>query len=187
MTTYAALLRGINVGGNNRLPMKDLREALAAAGLPGARTYIQSGNVVLDDAATSADALADRIESIIAESFGLSISTVVVSADELEAVVAANPFADETDHRRVHAFFLRSEPDADARSRLAELVAAARAKGGRDDVAIDGRTVYLHTPDGFGASELAKALSVKGRRSPINGTARNWATVTTLLAMCGSS
>ena len=185
MSTYVALLRGINVGGNNRLPMAELRSALADAGLPGSRTYIASGNVVLDTEPVDPDVLADRIQGVISSRFGLSIDTVVLEADGLAAVVAANPYADEPDHRRVHAIFQRSEPDAGSRARIAELVASVRAKGSRDDVTIDGRTLYLHTPDGFGTSDLAKAMTTRGRNAPINGTARNWATVTTLLEMCG--
>jgi uncharacterized protein (DUF1697 family) len=184
MGTFVALLRGINVGGNNKLPMAELRSALADAGLPGARTYIASGNVVLEAVETDADDLATRIEAIIAESFDLAIDTIVLDVDSLAAVVAANPFPDEPDHRRLHAIFQRAEPDAMARTRIAELVASVRAKGSRDDIAIVGRTVYLHTPDGFGDSDLAKALTTRGRNAPVSGTARNWATVTTVLGMC---
>jgi uncharacterized protein (DUF1697 family) len=184
VSTYVALLRGINVGGNNALPMAGLRSALADAGLPGARTYIASGNVVLETDPVDPDELADRIGQVISRSFSLDIDTVVLDADALAAVVAANPYADEADHRRLHAIFQRSEPDAAARVRIAGLVAAARAKGSRDDVTIDGRTLYLHTPDGFGTSDLAKGITTRGRNAPVSGTARNMATVTTLLAMC---
>ncbi len=184
MTTYVALLRGINVGGSNRLPMAELRSALAGAGLPGARTYIASGNVLLDAEPVDSDSLADGIQAAILDHFGLNIDTVVLDSDALAAVVAANPYPDEADHRRLHAIFQRSEPDAAARTRIAELVASVRAKGSRDDVTIDGRTVYLHTPEGFGTSELAKAMTTRGRTAPVTGTGRNWATVTTLLAMC---
>jgi uncharacterized protein (DUF1697 family) len=185
MTTFVALLRGINVGGNNRLPMAELRVALAADGLTGARTYIQSGNVVVDAATPDAEVLAAHVRAVIARSFHLDIPVVALTATDLEEAFNRNPFADEPDPRRVHAIFLPAAPSAAVKAAVSDRVAKVAEKGSRDTVALIGRVAYLHTPGGFGASDLAKALS-SGRSNPLgDGTARNWATVTTLLGMCG--
>ena len=92
-----------------------------------------------------------------------------------------NPYPDEPDPKRVHAIFLAG-PTGAARKWLDQARAKLGDKLGRDEAEIVGRVLYLHTPDGFGRSELAKVLSRPG--GDAEGTARNWATVTKLLAMC---
>jgi uncharacterized protein (DUF1697 family) len=183
MPTHVALLRGINVGGHNRVAMPALRSVVESLGHTDVATYIQSGNVVFtaaDPDATPAT-LAAALEEAIAAELGVKPRVVVLSAAELAAASSANPYPDQQDPKRVHAIFLIDEPDADSVAFLADAQAKAAAKGGRDEAAIVGRTLYLHTPDGFGRSELAKELSRP--RGPAQGTARNWATVTKLLAM----
>lgn len=184
MPTYVALLRGINVGGHNKIPMAQLRAALEGAGFDHVRTYIQSGNVIFEHRKSKPETLAARVRAVISDAFGLDIATIVLDADHLNSVVKATPYADEPDPRRVHVFFLPSELDAASRERVAELEAAAAAKGGHDSVTADGPVMYLHTPDGFGTSDLAKALGTRGAGVHRSGTARNWVTVTTLRDMC---
>lgn len=188
MTTYVALLRGVNVGGRNKVPMARLREALLDAGMSGARTYIQSGNIVVD-ARGSAATVAQQVHDVIEQAFGLTVPVVVVTAAELGAIVSANPYADEPDHRRVHAIVMADEPDDAGLAALAERVAVAEAKTGAgtgDSITVVGRVAYLHTPNGFGRSELAKSVGTGARNPVAQGTARNWATVTTLLEMATS-
>jgi uncharacterized protein (DUF1697 family) len=108
----------------------------------------------------------------------------VLTHKELAKAVADNPYPDEPDPKRVHAFFLTGKPSAEARDHVAQAQERAAAKGSRDEAAIVGNVLYLHTPDGFGRSELAAELSKGGKRNAAEGTARNWATVTKLLAMC---
>ncbi|MBK9740344.1 MAG: DUF1697 domain-containing protein [Actinobacteria bacterium] len=183
MTTYIALLRGVNVGGHNKVPMGALRTDLEAAGFGHVRTYIQSGNVLVDTGRASPQKVADRVREVIADTLSLDIPTIALDAASLAGIVDANPYADEPDHKRVHAIFLPTAPDPASVERLRDLESAFSAKGSPDTITLDGSTLYLHTPDGFGTSELAKALTTKGRIAALNGTARNWATVTTLLAM----
>jgi uncharacterized protein (DUF1697 family) len=169
------LLRGINVGPNNRIAMPALREALAAAGLPGARTYVQSGNVVLDGD-EGPPALAEAVQGLIAERFGLSIPVVVRTRDELAAVVAANPLGDvATDPKRYQVSFL-SEPLAPPI--LAKLQARAVEP---ERLAARGRELFAWHPDGVARSKLWAGLAGKGLG--VTSTARNWTTVTTLLEM----
>lgn len=185
MTAFVVLLRGINVGGNNKVPMAQLRTALSEAGLGYVRTYIQSGNIVATaESKSTAASVARRVEAVITEEFGITVAVVALTADALRAVVEANPFADQSDPRLVHVLFLLGDAPEDLSERLEALVEKARAKqGGRDRAVAIGSAIYLHTPDGFGTSELAKALS--GKRTGIDATARNWRTVLTLLEMVG--
>lgn len=183
MTTFAVLLRGINVGGRNRLPMTDLRASLEAEGLRAVRTYIQSGNIVLEGTGTEM-AMAGRVRRIITASSGLDIPVVALTARALDDLAAANPFAEEPDPKKVHAIVMPDTVTAPTVAAVGERVAAARARGSRDDARAIGRTVYLHTPDGFGRSDLAAKLA-SGSSAPLrDGTARNWATVAALIDLC---
>ncbi len=184
MPTHVALLRGINVGGGGKLPMADLRALVSALGHSDVRTYIQSGNVLFTSADADTSALAAGLRAAIAEKFGLRTSVVVVSRAELADVISANPYSGEPEPRYVHGVFLAAEPGKENRDWVLGQVAAAREQGSRDEAAFGGRVLYVHTPDGFGTSELAKTLLTK-RASPVSdGTARNWNTITKLLALC---
>jgi len=181
---FVVLLRGINVGGHNKLPMADLRAALSSDGLTDVQTYIQSGNVVLTASTPDADVVGAQVRSVIARDFGLDIPAIALSAEDLAGIVVANPYPDEVDPKRVHAIVLPHAPGPGDMDAIDSRQAAASGKGSRDAVAVIGRTAYLHTPDGFGTSELARTLT-SGARGPLkDGTARNWSTITTLLGMC---
>lgn len=183
MNRFVVLLRGVNVGGHNRLPMADLRSALTDSGLASVRTYIQSGNVVLDASARDPEAVAAQVRAVIARGFSLDVPAIALTASGFVDLAEANPFRDEPDPKRVHAIALPHAPTAVQLEALAERHAAATEAGAPDRVTVIGRTAYLHTPDGFGTSPLAAALLGK-RGSPLaDGTARNWATVTALLAL----
>ena len=187
MTTFVVLLRGVNVGGRNRLPMDQLRGELTAAGLADVRTYIQSGNVVASAPARDAEAVAAHVRSVIARAFHLDVPAIALTAADLEALAAANPYADETDPKRVHAIVLPYEPTDAVLHGIAHRQSAAQATGSRDTVSVVGRTAYLHTPDGFGTSRLAAALLSSGSSPLADGTARNWSTITALLGMLAES
>jgi uncharacterized protein (DUF1697 family) len=184
MPTHVALLRGVNVGGNRKVPMAQLREIVTTLGHSDVATYIQSGNVVFTAGSTDTAALARSLETAIEESMGVSPRVVVLARDELAHVVAANPYAGETNHKVVHAFFLSAAASSELIDHLAELQSRSEAKGSRDEVQAIGRAVYLHTPDGYGRSELATLLGRSKPLTELGATARNWATVTKLLAMC---
>ncbi len=183
MPTHVALLRGINVGGGGKLPMAELRRLVASLGHAEVATYIQSGNVVFTPSHAGTAALAAELRAAIAGSSSLDPPVIVLSRDELADVIAANPYPGEPRPQYVHVVFLPAELDKQAQEKVGAAAAQAGA-GTRDELAVRGRTVYLHTPDGFGNSELAKALLGK-RTGPLGGgTARNLATVTRLLALC---
>lgn len=184
MPTHVALLRGINVGGGGKVPMAELRQLVTSLGHADVATYIQTGNIIFTASHDDAGALAADLHAAITEEFGVRTAVVVLPRAELAAVIEANPYADEPEPRWVHGVFLPAEPDQAARSRVAGLVAAAAGRGSRDEATIIGRTLYLHTPDGFGISELAKELLTKKASGVADGTARNWRTVTKLMELC---
>jgi uncharacterized protein (DUF1697 family) len=195
MASHVALLRGINVGGRNKVPMADLREVVTSLGHTGVSTYIQSGNVLFSTAENDTAKLATALESAIEGRFGIWSSVVVLSQDELARVLAANPYPDEPNPRMVHVVFLNGSPPQDLLERISAAESAAAAKGNRDTVQLAGPAagqppaLFLHTPDGFGTSELAqnvfKILAPPKKSQPgLAATARNWATATKLLSMC---
>jgi len=190
MATHVALLRGINVGGRNKVPMTDLREVVTSLGHTGVTTYIQSGNVLFTTDSASTSELAGALESAITGRFGISASVVVLSRDDLARVLRDNPYPDEPNPKLVHVVFLNGEPPADLLDRIAAAQSAAAAKGSHDTVTAIGHALFLHTPDGYGNSELAQSLfriiSPPAKQKPegLAATARNWATATKLLALC---
>lgn len=188
MPTHVALLRGINVGGNNKVPMAELRQVVTSLGHADVATYIQSGNVVFSTGETDTRALAEALERAIATDFGLQVRVVVFSRDELAQVMRDNPYSDEPNPRAVHAVFLSAAPGPEVADSVAdaERKAAKKQPGTRDSARVVGRAIFLHTPDGFGRSELASLITSgsRGRGADLARTARNWATVAKLLAMC---
>ena len=169
------LLRGVNLGARNRIAMPELREALAGAGFDEARTYLQSGNVVL-----SSDHPPERVarecERLIAERFGFDIAVVVRTRDELAAVVQRNPLGAIADNpKRYQVTFLAAEPDPEV---VRKLEGAAVAP---ERLVLSGRELYAWHPEGIGRSKLWALLA--GPRLGVTATARNWTTVTSLLAI----
>jgi uncharacterized protein (DUF1697 family) len=174
MKTYIALFRGINVGGNHMLPMKELKVVLEKNGCTDVRTYIQSGNVILTSASEAAQ-LAKRLTAAVSKSHGFAPRVLLLTRTELERAAAANPFPGAADNpKSVHLFFLDEAP---AKPDLKSLEAL---KTKTEAFALKGKVFYLHTPDGFGTSKLAMRA---GKLLGVEGTARNWRTVTTLLGM----
>jgi uncharacterized protein (DUF1697 family) len=190
MASHVALLRGINVGGRNKVPMAELREVVASLGHTGVSTYIQSGNVLFSTPDSDNAALASALESAISDRFGIWSSVVVVSRDDLARVLDGNPYPDEPNPKLVHVVFMNSEPPADLLERIKAAESQAAAKGSRDTVTAAGEALFLHTPDGYGTSELAQAVfkiistPAKQRQRGLAATARNWATATKLLSLC---
>lgn len=185
MPTHVALLRGINVGGGGKVPMAELRKLLTGLGYAGVKTYIQTGNIIFTPSHGDATKLAAEIQDAIRSSFGVNTVAVVLTKAELANVIDANPYPEEPNPKWVHGVFLVDDPQQAQHDRVAGAVGAATATGSRDEATIVGRTLYLHTPGGFGVSELARELLMKNRRDPLaSGTARNWSTITKLLALC---
>ncbi len=177
MMCQVLLLRGVNVGAHNRIAMPALRERLTAAGLADVRTHLQSGNVVLSSDAAP-DALARECRRQLNEGFGLEIEVIVRTRDELAEVVRRNPLAKvAVDPKRYQVSFCASEPDRNLVKRLTALAVSP------EQFLAVGRELYAWHPDGVARSRLWAELG--GRKLGVPATARNWTTVTTLLAIAG--
>jgi uncharacterized protein (DUF1697 family) len=143
-----------------------------------------------DVSSTGADAdaaLAAELEQAIAADIGVRARAVVLSREELARCVRGNPYPGQADPKLLHAVFLPEIPGPSMAAWLADAERQVHAKGSRDQAQVLGRTVYLHTPDGYPRSELRRALARAGGpfSARVAGTARNWATVSKLLELCG--
>ena len=185
MPTHVALLRGINVGGNNKIAMADLREVVTSLGHTEVTTYIQSGNVLFSAREADTSVLAAGLEQAIAEAFAVRPRVVVLSRDELAQVLRDNPYLDEPNPKFVHAVFFGEQPGPQLLQSIAAAEKQAAEMGSRDELTVVGRTLFLHTPEGYGRSELAVRLN-RASSGAAAGTARNWATVTKLFTLCGT-
>jgi uncharacterized protein (DUF1697 family) len=178
MDRRIALLRGINVGPNKRIAMPALRDLLTGAGFDDVQTYVQSGNVVLSTELVS-DRLERECERLISEEFGFHVDVVTRSREELAKVVERNPFGDiATDPKRYQVSFLSAELEP---QRVEALAAAATES---EQFVSRGRELYAWHPDGAARSRLWAKLAAPNLG--VKATARNWTTVTTLLAMTHS-
>jgi len=178
-TTYVALLRGVNLGGRSRVSMGALRQLVEDVGHDEVETYLQSGNVVFRaGGSTGAAALARELEERIERDLGVATAVLLRSAGDIAGVVRANPFTGrQDDPRKLHVTFLSGEPAADRAGGLATPV------GQPDELALAGREVYLHCPNGYGRTKLNNAYLE--RRLGVPATTRNWKTVTALHEMAG--
>ena len=169
-----ALLRGINVGRAKRIAMADLRALVASLGFADVRTLLNSGNVVYRAAGVAPADAAVRLERAIVSTLGVASRVTVLTAAELDAVVAANPWPDVPDASRLLVTFVTDPAD---RIRVEPLAAQA---WGSERLALGPRSAYAWCPDGVLASRLSDAMT-KALRD--GATARNWATVRKLHAL----
>ncbi|KMO93859.1 DUF1697 domain-containing protein [Streptomyces roseus] len=180
MTTkkYAALLRGINVGGAKKVPMAELREVLTDLGLTGVQTYLQSGNAVFTSPEKDPGALARELERAVEARFAFRVACLVVDGEYLRAVAEACPFpAAELEGKQLHATFLSAQPGEE---RFASIDGPAYLP---EEYRIGDRVVYLYAPDGLGRSKLGEALHKPAVLKGIDATTRNWNTVVKLVEL----
>lgn len=177
--TYVALLRGINVGGKNKLPMAKLAEMFTTAGCEAVKTYIQSGNVVFTAQAGLTARIPNLIAGEIAEGFGYRVPVVMRTLEELRKVVEGNPFLLQgVPTEKLHVAFLADTPESDRAARL------DTSRSLPDAFQLHGREIFLHCPNGIARTKLTNDYfdTTLGTTS----TMRNWRTVTTLVSIAGS-
>lgn len=173
--TYAALLRGINVGGHKKVPMAELRPLMEGLGYGGVRTYLQSGNAVFTAGHGDEESLAAELAQGIEKRFGFTVEVLVRDHDYLKAVREACPFpAAELEAKQLHATYFSGPVDAE---RFADVGQAAFLP---EEFRLGDRVLYLYAPDGLGRSKLAEALSRPRLLKGITATTRNWNTVVKL-------
>jgi uncharacterized protein (DUF1697 family) len=171
---YVVLVRGVNVGGHNKLPMADFREVLTGIGFTNVATYLQSGNAVFTATRRSPAALAKVVEAALKQELKLNVQALVVTSDRLKRIVKDNPMVKvDDDPTHLYVAFLSGKPHAKA------LKAIDVDRYAPDQFVVAGDIAYLHYPKGMGRSRLDPGV-VFGRCG-VWATARNWRTVSQLL------
>jgi uncharacterized protein (DUF1697 family) len=175
MAVLISMLRGVNVGGHNKIKMDALRALYESLKLRDPHTYIQSGNVVFRNEERDLLVVTKRVQNGIERTFGFRPDVIVRTASELRDVIARNPFAKRRDIHpgKLLIMFLASDPAPEARDRV------LRIKTDPEELRIDGRELYIYYPNGMARPKLSWALIEKTLETP--GTGRNWNTVTKLL------
>jgi uncharacterized protein (DUF1697 family) len=176
MARYVALLRGINVGGNKKVPMAQLRQLMEGLGYTDVATLLQSGNAVFTSKEKSPAKVIQQLEAAIAKEFGFEVSVVLRTRDELAAAIQANPLSGADDApSQFLVMFLSDVPDKK------KLQAIDPATYVPDEFRVVGREIYARFPNGIGNSKLAAVLG--GPRLGVTPTGRNWSTVKKLLEL----
>jgi uncharacterized protein (DUF1697 family) len=167
---YVALLRGINLGGNNQMKMDDLKAVFEGLGFENVKSYINSGNIAFDTKKTAELKLIDKIEDAVEAKFDRRVHTMVREQTDIERIVKNNPFDGEYEsHKHMHVLFLKEPMPTEK----AELLQASALPGERYEVV--GREIYNHLPNGVAGSLLTKGFFEKKPVVPYTG--RNWRTV----------
>ncbi len=181
MSTWVVLLRGVNVGGHNKVKMAELRTVLTNAGFTDVATYIQSGNIVLQ-ADTSPAELEAAVHVLLVEHFDADVDVIALDATELAAAVRANPYlpAAEVDPKTVHYYFFAEVPDP----AVTDIVALEALAIPGEQLTLEGRLLYLHAPHGMARCKVAEQIP---RHVAVSATARNHRTVAALVALGGHS
>ncbi len=175
MTKWIALLRGINVGGNNMLPMKRLKTDLESLNLKNVQTYIQSGNVVFDASARTPSSLSNKIARLIEKNYGFRPQLLLLEKKHLLKAIRSNPFTTAvSDPKTLHFFFLAERPSRP------DIKAIDAAKSASEHYKLIDSVFYLHAPDGIARSKLAANAE---KYLGVVTTARNYRTVEKLASM----
>jgi uncharacterized protein (DUF1697 family) len=174
VSRYVGLLRGVNVGGKNKLPMAELRALFESLDHTNVSTFIQSGNIVFTTAKPIA---AKDLERAIAKQFGIAPSVMLRTPQELRKIVKSNPFSG-VDPSTLHVGFMEQKPSAAAVKQLDS------ERFLPDELAIRGREIYFHLPNGMGRTKLPPYVD---RQLKIPTTVRNWNTVNKLIELGAES
>jgi uncharacterized protein (DUF1697 family) len=177
MTVMISMLRGVNVGGHNKIKMDALRALYEFLKLRDAQTYVQSGNVIFRTDERDISGLAKRIEDGIERKFGFRPDVILRTAAEMRDVIARNPFGKRRgiEPGKLLVSFLASDPGEEARKKLRQM------KCDPEELRVEGREVYIYFPNGMGRSKLPWAGLDKMLKTPATG--RNWNSVTKMLEM----
>lgn len=175
MKTYIALLRGINVSGQKKIKMADLKQALENSGLQNVKTYIQSGNIVFDSEITETDLLQDKIYSAVLNDFTFEVPVLVKTSNQMEQILVANPFADEVETNRLYFVLLKKSPEQSLVDEFNELNFV------NEDFNITKACVYLCCKKGYGNAKLNNNLLE--RKLKVQATTRNLRTMQKLVEM----
>ncbi|SDX24656.1 Uncharacterized conserved protein, DUF1697 family [Lutibacter oricola] len=177
MITYIALLRGINVGGKNRIKMAELKELLENISFENVITYIQSGNIIFNSKKVNKETIQQNISKSIFDKYGYTINTLVISKKELTTIFESNPFIkknNSVDISKLYATLFNSTPDLSETEYLENI-------SNTDEFIIDNKTAYIYCPNSYGKTKLTNNIFEKKLKSP--ATSRNWKTITKLVEL----
>lgn len=175
MATFVALLRGVNVSGKNKLPMADLRSAAESAGFENVRTYVQSGNLIVDSTGT-AKSIAERVRGLIESGFGLDVPVIVRTARQWAKIAETNPYAaDGVEPKQLYVAFV------DRKTKAADGKTLDTIKLGDDTYSLSGTEVFLNLVSGAGRTKLTNN-AIENKLNTV-ATTRNWRTVHKILEM----
>lgn len=179
MPTFITLLRGVNVSGQKKINMKELKSLFESSGLRNVQTYIQSGNVVFESDDNEPEKLTVRLESAIATHFGFEVTVVLLTPEALLSITANNPFQFEKDfdERMMYVCLLKQKPAPDLAEKLLE------ARQGTDRFVLRRSILYLYLASGYGTTKLNNNFFEK--KLKVAATTRNWHTLKKLLEMTG--
>jgi uncharacterized protein (DUF1697 family) len=174
MQNYLAILRGINVSGQKKVNMNELKELFSGLGFINVRTYIQSGNVIFEHESSDQKELISLIEQKIREKFGFDVSVLIRTAGELKAAIESNPFINMPgmDEEKLYITFLADEPQQAAIDKVSQLQFEP------DRFIVSGEEVYVYCPDGYGRTKLNNNFFEN--KLKVAATTRNWKTVNEL-------
>ncbi len=179
MTTYISLLRGINVSGQKKIRMADLRQLYEELGYGNVRSYIQSGNVLFESSETNGEKLAGQIEQKIRDVYEFDVVVFVRAAENFRKLIARNAFVHERneDPSKLHVTFLKIMPT------LSAISALNIADAGNDEFEPGESEIYFFCPDGYGRTKYSNSFVERKLKTP--ATTRNWKTVNKLYKMTG--
>lgn len=180
MPTYIALLRGINVSGQKKINMADLREQLKVLAFTTIRTYIQSGNIIFEAANTSLEQLSEQITENIQQNYGFHVPCLVKTPAKFASIIQENPFPDldEEGLKRLYVTLLAQTPDT-------EKVQAIRQQDYAPEQFIQrGTTLYFYSPLGYGRAKMNNNFFEQKLKVP--ATTRNWKSMNKLLSLAQS-
>lgn len=173
--TYIALLRGINVSGQKKIKMADLRQVLEENGLKSVKTYIQSGNIIFDSEPVDRSALQEKIAIIIRQQFGFDVPTLVLRKNVVEHILKANPFHEEAEENKLYYVLLKSTPKEVLVEQFNQL------QFEHEGFKITDTCVYLFCKGGYGKAKLNNNLIEN--KLKVEATTRNHKTMLKLLEL----
>lgn len=178
MTTYIALLRGINVTGHNKIKMAKLKQLFLDEGFKNVTTYIQSGNVIFQSELSETAKIEQIIINAIKKLFGYSIKVLILTKSHLETIFTSNPFIHNStfDISKLHVTILKDEPNNETILEIENLISSSE-----DEFKVIGKTVFIYCPNGYGKTKINNNLFEKKLKT--SATSRNWRTITKLIEL----
>ena len=175
MERYIAILRGINVSGKRKILMKDLKQLFQSAGFQNIQTYVQSGNVIFDSEETRPSDLETRIEELIAEKYGFQVSVIIIKPEQLNRIIAENPFTPNEDTIKQNYLVLLKE--APAPDKVKEL----NSSSFKDEFEMNKKYIYIKYRTKYSDSKLNNNFIEN--KLKVTASTRNWKTVLKLSSM----